>query len=75
MKCIFVGFYWNLRVSWARFEEKSTRKIDTTSSYLCMFCIRTVRRIGKQNGKFFIGVSKTKKKKTHEIEFHNSIQD
>ena len=35
-----------------------------------------VRRIGVSNGKSFEGVSKTKKKKTHEeTEFHNSIQD
>ena len=33
-----------------------------------------VRIIDKQNGKSFMGISKTRKKKTHEeIEFHNSI--
>ena len=43
---------------------------------VCKYLNQNVRRIGEQNGKSFMGVSKTKKKKKHEeIEFHNSIQD
>ena len=42
-----------------------------------MYINHRVRIIGEQNGKSFIGVTKTKKKKeTHEeMDFHNLIQE
>ena len=43
---------------------------------VCKYLNQRVRRIGEQNGKSFMDVSKAKKKKKkEEIQFHNSIQD
>ena len=45
--------------------------------HVCKYLKQRVRRIRKQNGKSFKGVSKKKEEKKHkEIEFHNnSVQD
>ena len=49
--------------------------------HFCKYLNLRVRRIGKNNGKFFNNFSKKKKKKKkkekkhEETEFHNSIQD
>ena len=75
---IFLDFFWNFRVLWEILKKSwLERYIQFSFTCLCKYLNQRVRRIGDSNGKSFLGVSKTKKKKkTHgEIEFHNSIQD
>ena len=57
------------------FEEKLSRKIQLYFIHVCKYLNQTVRKIGEQNGKYFKGVSKKKKKTSEENGFHNSIED
>ena len=62
----FLFFSWKFRVSWGVLKKSGLgRYIQLSVMCVCKYPNQRVKIIGEKNGKFFKGVSKTKKKKKH----------